>query len=251
MVGEEHGMGRQDQPNSEISGETGSQGAVIIIADDHPLFCAALGQAIKARISEADIRETNSFHGVQALLDKGSADLILLDINMPGMQGYSGLLYMRAQYPQVPVAIVSAIEDETVIHSAIQFGALGYIPKSLSLEDIGTAIEAIMDGEVWLPPGTSEAPSDDGGEDAKHAARLQLLTPQQVRVLMYLSDGKLNKQIAHELSISEATVKAHVSAILQKLKVNSRTQAVIIAGSLAAEDQAEREAKRAVRNETS
>lgn len=240
-------MGRHDQTNEQMDGK----GAAIIIADDHPLFCAALGQAITARIPDAVLRETNSFQGVQTLLDAGPADLILLDINMPGMQGYSGLLYMRAQYPQVPVAIVSAIEDETVIHSAIQFGALGYIPKSLSLEDIGTAIESIMDGEVWLPSGTKAAAGDTTNEEAEQAARLQLLTPQQVRVLMYLSDGKLNKQIAHELSISEATVKAHVSAILQKLQVNSRTQAVIIAASLAAEDRAEKEARRAVRDELS
>jgi len=217
-------------------------GTAIIIADDHPLFCAALGQAISARIPDAELRETNSFQGVQALLDTKSADLILLDINMPGMMGYSGLLYLRAQYPQVPVAIVSAIEDPAVIRSAIDFGALGYIPKSLSLEEIGNAIEAVMDGNVWLPANTGSAAS----AHADQAARLQLLTPQQVRVLMYLSEGKLNKQIAYELSISEATVKAHVSAILQKLQVNSRTQAVIIAGHMAVEDRAETEAKKAV-----
>ena len=152
---------------------------------------------------------------------------------MPGVQGFSGLIYLRAQHPDVPVVIVSANEDPVVIRRAIEFGASGFIPKSLDSDRIGEAIRAVLAGDTWAPPDIELSASEDK-ETAETMRRLATLTPQQVRVLMMLSEGLLNKQIAYELSVSEATVKAHVSAILQKLGVESRTQAVIASSKIGA-----------------
>jgi DNA-binding NarL/FixJ family response regulator len=145
---------------------------------------------------------------------------------MPGVKGFSGLMYLRAQYPEIPVVVVSANEDPSAIRRCIEFGASGFIPKSLSVETIRQAVRTVLEGEVWTPPDLDLGEVGDD-ETTDLVARLATLTPQQVRVLMMLSEGLLNKQIAYKLSVSEATIKAHVSAILQKLGVDSRTQAVI------------------------
>jgi DNA-binding NarL/FixJ family response regulator len=204
----------------------------LVIADDHPLFRGALREAVSGLFERIDIAEAGSFDEVAKLLDAGSdVDLILLDLSMPGVRGFSGLMYLRAQYPSVPVVVVSANDDPSVIRRCMDFGASGFIPKTLDVEGMRRAIESVLNGGVWTPPDIDL----DGGADTESAelmARLTTLTPQQVRVLMMLSEGLLNKQIAYELSVSEATVKAHVSAILQKLGVESRTQAVIAAAKI-------------------
>lgn len=204
----------------------------LIIADDHPLFRGALREAVGNVLEKIEFSEAGSFDEVVKLLDKsGEADLILLDLSMPGVRGFSGLIYLRAQYPSVPVVIVSANDDPHVIRRCMDFGASGFIPKTLDIEEIRNAIVAVLKGGVWTPPDIDL----DAHADAETTAlmgRLSTLTPQQVRVLMMLSEGLLNKQIAYELNVSEATVKAHVSAILQKLGVESRTQAVIAASKI-------------------
>jgi DNA-binding NarL/FixJ family response regulator len=204
----------------------------LVIADDHPLFRGALREAVAGLLDHADIAEAGSFDEVSKLLDQGGeVDLILLDLTMPGVRGFSGLMYLRAQYPSVPVVVVSANDDPAVIRRCMDFGASGFIPKTLGIEAMREAVKRVLGGGVWTPPDVDLA----GGADAESAAlmaRLATLTPQQVRVLMMLSEGMLNKQIAYELSVSEATVKAHVSAILQKLGVDSRTQAVIAAAKI-------------------
>ena len=204
----------------------------LVIADDHPLFRGALREAVSGLFERIDIAEAGSFDEVAKLLDAGSdVDLILLDLSMPGVRGFSGLMYLRAQYPSVPVVVVSANDDPSVIRRCMDFGASGFLPKTLDVEGMRRAIESVLNGGVWTPPDIDL----DAGADAESAelmARLTTLTPQQVRVLMMLSEGLLNKQIAYELSVSEATVKAHVSAILQKLGVESRTQAVIAAAKI-------------------
>jgi DNA-binding NarL/FixJ family response regulator len=204
----------------------------LVIADDHPLFRGALREAVSGVFGRADVAEAGSFEEVSKLLDKGSdVDLILLDLTMPGVRGFSGLMYLRAQYPSVPVVVVSANDDPAVIRRCMDFGASGFIPKTLGIEAMREAIVRVLKGGVWTPPDVDlEAGSD--AQSAELMARLATLTPQQVRVLMMLSEGLLNKQIAYELSVSEATVKAHVSAILQKLGVESRTQAVIAAAKI-------------------
>lgn len=202
-----------------------------IIADDHPLFRGALRQAIEGMFSGISIAEASTIQEVSSMLEASpETDLVMLDLNMPGVRGYSGLMYLRAQYPTVPVMIVSAVEDHSIIRRCVEFGAAGFVPKSLGTDSIRDAISAVMAGGIWIPSDVSLEEVD--GQVTDLVKRLSTLTPQQVRVLMMLSEGLLNKQIAFELSVSEATVKAHVSAILQKLGVESRTQAVIAASKI-------------------
>lgn len=202
----------------------------IIIVDDHPLFRSALRQTLAGGDPSISVEEAGDLSELTSALEADrDCDLVLLDLNMPGVRGFSGLLLLRAQYPDVPVAIISAVEDGAVMRRAFELGASGYLHKSVGPAEIRRAIETVLSGEVFVPEGIDIASDDD------HSAlmrRLGTLTPQQVRVLMMLSDGLMNKQIAYELSISEATVKAHVSAILQKLDVDSRTQAVIAAARI-------------------
>jgi DNA-binding NarL/FixJ family response regulator len=205
-----------------------------LIADDHPLFRGALRQAVNGLFDRVDVAEAGTFEEIAAFLERGDdVDLILLDLRMPGVRGFSGLMYLRAQYPQLPIVVVSANDDPAVIRRCIEFGASGFIPKTLGIEAMRQAVARVLDGGVWTPPDIDLRGSPDA-EAGAMIARLSTLTPQQVRVLMMLSGGLLNKQIAHELDVSEATVKAHVSAILQKLGVESRTQAVIAAGKIEA-----------------
>lgn len=203
----------------------------IVIVDDHPLFRGALKQALGTSIEGAQIIEAGSLDELISLLKPDNEiDLILLDLAMPGVQGLSGLLFLRADHPGIPVVIVSASEDVNTIRRAIEFGASGYVPKSQTVDQIRGAIAQVLAGEVWIPPDLDIGQTDKTATGI--AARLSTLTPQQVRVLMMLGEGLLNKQIAFRLSVSEATIKAHVSAILQKLGVDSRTQAVIAINKL-------------------
>jgi DNA-binding NarL/FixJ family response regulator len=204
----------------------------VLIADDHPLFRGALREAVNGLFESIKVAEAGTFEQVVERLESGGEiDLILLDLQMPGARGFSGLLYLRAQYPSLPVAIVSANDDPVVIRHCMEFGAAGFLPKTLGVEALRDAIARVLAGEMWTPPDVELAGAGDA-ETVALIRRLATLTPQQLRVLMMLSSGLLNKQIAHELGVSEATVKAHVSAILQKLRVDSRTQAVIAAGKI-------------------
>jgi DNA-binding NarL/FixJ family response regulator len=180
------------------------------------------------------VREASGLDELNALLaEERDVDLLLLDLAMPGAQGFSGLIYLRAQFPDVPIVIVSASEEPVVIRRAVEFGASGFIPKSLDTDGIGNAIRTVLSGDIWAPPDVDLDTAEDR-ELVDLVRRIGRLTPQQMRVLMMLSEGLLNKQIAYELNVSEATVKAHVSAILQKLGVDSRTQAVIAASKIGA-----------------
>lgn len=204
----------------------------ILIVDDHPLFREALKQAISGGISNASVAQAGSLDAARALLDKDDEfDLIMLDLRMPGVQGLSGLIYLRAQYPNIPTVIVTAAEDQGLVHKALNLGASGFIPKTSGIDTIVRAVTAVLKGDVWAPEGYAASSSADK-ETEGIARRIATLTAQQIRVLMMLKEGLLNKQIAYELNVSEATIKAHVSAILQKLNVSSRTQAVIAAGRI-------------------
>ncbi|MCB1508350.1 MAG: response regulator transcription factor [Hyphomicrobiaceae bacterium] len=205
-----------------------------VIADDHPIFRDALAQVIGAQHPGAAIQMAGSVDDVSTILSgSNDVDLVLLDLNMPGVRGFSGLMFLRSQYPGTPICVVSATEDVSAIRRCLEFGAAGYIPKSLGVAAITDAVTAILEGDVWTPADV-DLTSPDDEEISALVGRLATLTPQQVRVLMMLSEGLLNKQIAYELGVSEATVKAHVSAILQKLNVESRTQAVIAASKIEA-----------------
>lgn len=207
--------------------------ARIIVADDHPLFREAIQQALTGLFGDVEFVEADSFETLEvAAREHEDADLVLLDLDMPGTHGFSALAWLRAQYPALPVIIVSAVTEPAVMRRAVDFGASGYIPKSSPIAEIGSAVQAVQSGDVWLPTEAHGAADETLSEDQILAERIASLTPQQFRVLMMIADGLLNKQIAGELEVSEATVKAHVTAIFRKMHVRSRTQAAVAARRL-------------------
>ena len=204
----------------------------LLIADDHPLFREALRGAVQRVMPGASLHEADSVDALYALAEAHpDADLLLMDLNMPGAHGFSALVHLRAAHPQLPVVIVSAREEAAVMRRALDHGALGFIPKSADSGTISQAIGQVLDGERWAPAEALAAPGI-GQDEREVAQRLRELTPQQFRVLQMLSAGRLNKQIGYDLGVSEATIKAHVTAILRKLGVGNRTQAVLMAGRL-------------------
>ncbi|UJF20546.1 response regulator transcription factor [Shewanella sp. OMA3-2] len=200
----------------------------IIIADDHPLFRNALRQALSLTFNNTQWFEADSADALQKLMDMTDApvDLILLDLQMPGSHGYSTLIHLRSHYPNIPVVVISAHEDINTISRAIHYGSSGFIPKSSSMETLAEALNAVLYGDIWLPAGTQILPVTDDATD-QMAGRLSDLTPQQYKVLQMFAEGLLNKQIAYDFGVSEATIKAHATAIFRKLGVRNRTQAVI------------------------
>lgn len=209
----------------------------VLIADDHPLFRDALKLAVLQAVPGAHIIEADSVHSLFVALDTHpDPELLLLDLNMPGAQGFNALVQARAHFPTVPIVVISAREDRRIMHRALSHGAAAFVPKSASIDLIIAALRAVLSGDTWLPPSAAmEATAMHASLDqheAEATARLAALTPQQFRVLSMLSAGLLNKQIAGELGVSEATIKAHVSAVMQKLGVSNRTQAVLLAQRL-------------------
>lgn len=212
-----------------MTGMTSDPATKAIIADDHPLFRAALSEAVEQSLASPDIVMVGSFEELNETLgEHDDADLLLLDLKMPGCRGYSALVQARGIAPALPVIVVSAFEEGDVAAASIEHGAAGFIPKSAPPETMAEAVRTVLAGGIWQPEQAAQAASDTND----FAAKLELLTPQQQRVLVMLTDGLLNKQIAMDLDISEATVKAHITAILRKLEVQTRTQAVIAARSL-------------------
>ena len=206
--------------------------AKIVIADDHPLVCAALTQALHAAMPSATILIASSLSAIEAILaEHPDLDLALLDLHMPGARGFSALLLLRGQRPELPVIVISSNDHPRTVARAQQFGAAGFLPKSAPLAEMLAAMAGVMAGGACFP--RHEARRSD--EDAKLAARLAQLTPQQMRVLMCIADGLLNKQIAHELDLAENTVKVHVAAVLHKLGCHTRTHAALLAKGLEAE----------------
>ena len=202
--------------------------STFIVADDHPLFREALIHAIRNCVADAHIVEADSLDTLQMVVEANQdADLLFLDLNMPGVSGFSALAYIRSNHESLPTVIVSAMDDPAVIRRSIQHGASGFIPKSSPISTLEDGIRAVLEGEVWLPEGIDLKDDRLGGEEAKIAAALSTLTPHQFRVLMMLGEGLLNKQIAFLLGVSEATIKAHVTAVLRKMHVNNRTAAVL------------------------
>lgn len=221
--------------------------AKLIVADDHPLFRNALINAISNTFTTKATIETDCFDAtVEALEQHPDADLLLLDLHMPGNCGFLGLIQLRKSFPTIPIVVISASDDEDVIRRVMNFGASAYVPKSAHPLEISRALNSVIGGEIWLPEKYQHLrnanPRQD--EDLDLAARIAQLTPQQYKVLYYLTEGWLNKQIAYDLHISEATVKAHLTAIFRKLGVTNRTQVVIQAQRLQLEAPADRDLTR-------
>ncbi|WP_426701452.1 response regulator transcription factor [Rhodanobacter sp. Col0626] len=206
----------------------------ILIADDHPLFRDALQRAVLTALPRAHVHGADSVHALLGLIEQfPDAELLLLDLHMPGARGYSALAHIRGQYPGLPTIVVSGHEEVQVARRALAHGASAYIPKSAASTDIVAAIQAVLDGDVWLPHALLDGPGELRPDEAAAAAHVAALTPQQFRVMTMIAEGLLNKQIAYDLGVSEATVKAHMTAIMRKLGVNNRTQVALIASQLA------------------
>lgn len=204
----------------------------VIVADDHPLFRSALLQALGQMLPGTGLHEVADFSALRdAVAARPDVDLVLLDLQMPGAQGFSSLLFLRSEHPDVPVAIVSGREEPELMQRALSFGAAAYIPKSCSFDQMAAALREVLAGNIWMPPQLADAPPP-ADDDRAIVQRITSLSPQQHRVFMMLADGRLNKQIAFELGVMEATVKAHMTAILNKLGLVRRTQAALLAQRL-------------------
>ena len=213
----------------------------LLIADDHPLVRAALRGAAADAVAELSVLEAESLQGVLAALEANiDIDLVLLDLHMPGNHGLAGLAAIRAQYPEVAVIVVSANDDPRVVRRALDHGAAGYLPKSSGLDELRDAIRSVLACEQWLPSSlrATVARSQSSQHDTELAARLASLSPQQFRVLTLVAEGLLNKQIADRLDVQERTVKAHLTAIFERMGVRNRTQAGVVLRELELSDPA-------------
>jgi DNA-binding NarL/FixJ family response regulator len=206
----------------------------VLIADDHPLFSDALTRAVLGALPGVVVHGAASVPTLLALIEAHpQAELLLMDLHMPGARGFSALAHIRGQHPGLPIVVVSAHAEAAVVRRALAHGASGYLAKSATVEDIGAAVRAVLEGELWIPTSVADARAELKPDEAAVAARLAELTPQQFRVLGMIAEGLLNKQIAYELGISEATIKAHMTAIMRKLGVSNRTQVALAASHLA------------------
>lgn len=203
-----------------------------MIVEDHPLFCDALAMTLQAVAGIEQVDHADRLATAVEMIEAGvTPDVIVLDLNLPDVNGLDGLMRLRLAAPSLPIVVVSSIDEPRVIRSAILAGAAGFVPKHSRRELFRAAFAAIARGEVFVPESNGEALAEGNGMSAQDEAirRLSQLTRQQAKILEQICEGKMNKQIAFDLSIAETTVKAHVTAIMRKLGVYSRTQAVLIA----------------------
>lgn len=204
----------------------------IIIADDHPLFRQALLSMLQTKFLQTQWLEAQTIEALeQQLKNNNNSDLVLLDLHIPGAHGFNTLIHIRSHYPHIPVVVISAFEDNETMNKAMEYGAAGFIPKSTPVDNIFEAINQILLGNIWLPEKFSRLDKKQKNS-SEITQQIASLTQQQHRILMMFAQGLLNKQIAYELHVSEATIKAHATAIFKKLNVRNRTQAVIALGTL-------------------
>ena len=204
----------------------------LLIADDHPLYRDALKGALGIAFSDLTILESGDLNETVNMLQQHDVDLLLLDLHMPGSSDLFGLLHIQKTFPDVPIAVVSGTEDVSLISKVVGVGAMGFIPKTASAKNISDAVNAMLGGDVWVPESVRQQIEQVDENFSMLAESVASLTPAQYKVLCYMRDGLLNKQIGYNLDIAEATVKAHVTAIFRKLSINNRTQAVLIASEL-------------------
>jgi len=201
----------------------------IVVADDHPLFRNAITHLLERSFNEVQITQVESLDVLtRTLSDKRLPSLVLLDLKLSDTQGMDGLLLLKKQYPSLPVLIISAYDDKSVVRKAMQYGASGFVPKSLEMDRMAETIQAVLDGDMWFP----DISDDIDDISNRKEALLDTLTPAQLRVLALLRDGKPSKEMAAIMSVTEATIKAHLTEIFRKLGVKNRTQAVLAAKGL-------------------
>ncbi len=204
----------------------------ILLADDHPMYRDALRGALTANLDDLALLETSDLTETVNVLHENDVDLLLFDLHMPGSADLFGLIHIRKLFPDLPVAVVSGIEDMGIVSKVMSTGALGFIPKTTQASEVAKAVACILEGDIWVPEKMPSEVTDFDEAFVKLAESVSSLTPAQYKVLCFMRDGLLNKQIAYELDIAVATVKAHVTAVFKKLGINNRTQAVLIASQL-------------------
>jgi len=201
----------------------------IIVADDHPLFRDAITHLLERSFRKVEITQVESFGALNETLSQGKLpSLVLLDLKLSDTQGMDGLLFLKKQYPSLPVLIISAYDDNSVVRMAMQYGASGFVPKSLEMDRMAEVIHAVLDGDMWFP----DVSDNMTGAKSNATSGFEELTPAQLKVLALLRDGKPSKEMASIMSVTEATIKAHLTEIFRKLKVKNRTQAVVVAKDL-------------------
>lgn len=204
----------------------------LLIADDHPLYRDALKGALSLSSHAPQIIETDDLNSTVEALTNSDIDLLLLDLHMPGSSDLFGFLHIQKQFSDLPIAVISGTQDTALISKIVALGAIGFIPKTASADEIKQALDSMLEGDVWLPESIRIQIKEVDKTFSELAENVASLTPSQYKVLCCMRDGLLNKQIGFNLDIAEATVKAHVTAIFRKLKINNRTQAVLIASQL-------------------
>lgn len=204
----------------------------LLIADDHPLYRDALKGALNGSLQSLSLLEAGSLADTLKIIESTEVDLLLLDLHMPGSQDLFGLIHVRKLFPDLPVMIISGSENKDIVSKVLNTGAMGFIPKTTSSEDIAKAVETVLQGDIWVPDTLVNELDSQDDAFTELAAKIATLTPAQYKVLCLMRDGLLNKQIAYELGIAVATVKAHVTEVFKKLSINNRTQGVLIASQL-------------------
>ncbi|MFC4700383.1 response regulator transcription factor [Glaciecola siphonariae] len=204
----------------------------LLIADDHPLYRDALKGALSMAFNDLTILESGDLNSTVSALEANDVDLLMLDLHMPGSSDLFGFLHIQKTFSDLPIAVVSGTEDAALISKVVGLGAMGFIPKTASAQEIKDAVTNMLEGDIWVPESVRQQIQDVDETFSQLAENVASLTPSQYKVLCYMRDGLLNKQIGYNLDIAEATVKAHVTAIFRKLGINNRTQAVLIASQL-------------------
>ena len=206
----------------------------ILIVDDHPLMCDALALTLKISFGRRTVRTARSLAAaVEQIRTHGAPDAVILDLNLPDARGAEGIVTLRRQLPGVPITMISADLENAMISAAMAAGAQGYIAKSLGREALVDSLRRMWEGERVTPDSYEpEAAAEEDEARAELARRFASLKPQQMKILRLICQGKANKEISYELSIAEATVKTHISAIMSKINARRRTQAVLLANTL-------------------
>lgn len=211
----------------------------VLIVDDHPLFSDALAAALKLSFEDCRIEKTNTLKQTFAVLAEGfKPDLIMFDLKLPDVTGISGFQELRQRWPAVPVLVISSLASSELVRSLFDHGAMGFLPKDAPAQTLKQAICEITSGRTFAPPEYSRIEDVKPPENGvyKSSPELSSLTPQQVKILKLICVGQSNKQIAYELSLAEATVKAHITALLRRLGVRNRTQAAVLVDSVVARE---------------